>query len=187
MNNNNEMICPLCEEGELRPVVYAENYRHGNGTVLVEGLEGCECPVCGGQPVLTEQIRRNQVRVADARRAVDGLLVSSEIRGLREYFGISQQDAALLFGGGANAFSKYERGEVFQSVAMDRLLRLVLANPFLLDDVKALAGMSVQQVDLSSSGYVTTSDFHVTNPSTHFDANFQRIVDQPWAPTERAA
>lgn len=187
MNNKQEMLCPLCEEGQLMQIVYADNFRHGDGMVLVQGLEGCECPACGGKPVLADQIRRNQVRVADARRAADGLLVSSEIRGLREYFGISQQEAALLFGGGANAFSKYERGEVFQSVAMDRLLRLVLANPFLLDDVKALAGMSVQQVDLSSSGYVTTSDFHVTTPSMHLDVNFQRIVDQPWAPTERAA
>jgi HTH-type transcriptional regulator/antitoxin MqsA len=31
-----------------------------------------------------------------------------------------------VFGGGRNAFSKYERGEVSQSVAMDKLIRVCL-------------------------------------------------------------
>ena len=47
-----------------------------------------------------------------------------------------------IFGGGTNGFSKYERGETAQSVAMDRLLRLVIADPSKLDELRAMAGMS---------------------------------------------
>ena len=42
---------------------------------------------------------------------------------------ITQEQAALLFGGGIHGFSKYERGEVIQSTSMDRLLRIALELP----------------------------------------------------------
>ncbi|WP_354470402.1 type II toxin-antitoxin system MqsA family antitoxin [Marinobacterium sp. MBR-109] len=37
-----------------------------------------------------------------------------------------------MLGGGRNAFSKYERGEVAQSVAMDRIIRVCQTHPSLL-------------------------------------------------------
>jgi len=68
---------------------------------------------------------RNAYAVArDERRARDGLLSSAEIVQIREHLGLRQREAAALFGGGSNAFNKYESGEVLQSVPMDRLLRL---------------------------------------------------------------
>ena len=77
--------------------------------------------------------RRNHRRIADAKRYADGLLVGDEIRAIRTQFDLSQQEAAELFGGGVNAFSKYERGDVLQSVAMDRLLRATAFYPFLIE------------------------------------------------------
>jgi len=38
--------------------------------------------------------------------------------------GLTQHAASSIFGGGLNAFSKYERGEVIQSKAMDKLIRV---------------------------------------------------------------
>jgi len=52
-----------------------------------------------------------------------------------------------IFGGGANAFSKYERGEVIQSVPMDRLLRLVARYPVLLVELALKAGVRVQSIE----------------------------------------
>lgn len=129
-------ICPVCEAGNLVPILYAETFQHGGGEIAVAQLEGYSCPLCGADPIFEDQIRRNHARVADAKRRADGLLTGLEIKTLRERLGITQREAADLFGGGANAFSKYERGDVSQSVAMDRLLRLIDRYPALLADLR---------------------------------------------------
>ena len=129
------VICPVCERGTLTQHTYSEDFKHNEGTVHVEGLEYCECDSCGADPVLKDQLRRNHKRVVDAKRAADGLLTGAEIRKLRERLGLTQKAASELFGGGANAFSKYERGDVVQSVPMDRLLRIVGHHPDLLAEL----------------------------------------------------
>lgn len=130
---NEHLTCLECNEETLTPSLWEADFRHGEGQVHVTGLECYVCEQCGADPVFPDQIRRNHRLVSDAKRRSDGLLVSEEIRAIREQFGLSQPDAALLFGGGINAFSKYERGDVMQSVAMDRLLKATAFYPFLLD------------------------------------------------------
>ncbi|MBK1720978.1 type II toxin-antitoxin system MqsA family antitoxin [Thiocystis violacea] len=134
--NDKQPICPLCETGELSPITYEDTFQHHGADLVVSELEGYECPLCGADPIFEDQIRRNHRRIMDAKRRADGLLTSDEIRALRERLKLTQKDAAEFFGGGANAFSKYERGDVAQSVAMDRLLRLVGRYPSLLAELK---------------------------------------------------
>jgi len=130
-----EIICPVCEEGVLTESTFEDNFRHNGQEVHVDGLECYQCDTCGADPVFEDQIRRNHLRVADAKRKMDGLLAGKDIRNIRRQLGLTQQDAAALFGGGANAFSKYERGDVLQSAAMDKLLRLVFKYPHLISDL----------------------------------------------------
>lgn len=137
--NPETKICPVCEQGTLTPIRYADDFEHHNTTIHVEDLEAYQCDVCGADPVLEGQIRRNHARIADGKRHADGLLTGGEIRDIRTALGLSQQEAALLFGGGANAFSKYERGDVSQSIAMDRLLRMVGRHPQLLQELRGQA------------------------------------------------
>ena len=68
---------------------------------------------------------RREARAA-AKHATLSPLV---IRAIRETCGLSQQDAARVFGGGPKAFEKYEAGEVAPSSAMTRLLLLVAKRP----------------------------------------------------------
>jgi len=137
-------ICPVCGQAALKPAIYSDTFRHNDRDLLVDGLESYDCASCNSEPMFPEQIRRNERRIKEAKRIADGLLSSHQIREAREQLGISQQEAATLFGGGTNGFSKYERGETAQSVAMDRLLRLVIADPSKLDELRAMAGMSTQ-------------------------------------------
>lgn len=60
---------------------------------------------------------------------MDGLLTGAQIRTLRESLGLTQAQAARIFGGGPVAFSKYEHDDVTQSDAMDKLLRVANAVP----------------------------------------------------------
>jgi HTH-type transcriptional regulator/antitoxin MqsA len=75
----------------------------------------------------------NLVRAAARRearaRAKHALLTPLVIRAIREICGLSQQDAARVFGGGPKAFEKYESGEVAPSSAMTRLLLLAARRP----------------------------------------------------------
>ena len=117
-------LCPNCEQGTLVSAVDVEEFPHHGVTLSIDEYEFSECPVCHSQIVLMDQAKRNEVRFADARRIHDGLLTSAEIKELRSRHQLTQSKAADLFGGGPNAFSKYERGEACQSKQMDMLLRL---------------------------------------------------------------
>lgn len=117
-------ICPACEQGVLAPSSNTEMLAYGGVELAVQGIQYSVCPVCGEEVVLEAQSKKNELRYADAKRVHDGLLTSKEIVAWRQNLGLSQQDAALLLGGGLNAFSKYERGEVIQSRSMDLLIRV---------------------------------------------------------------
>ena len=56
-----------------------------------------------------------------------------EIRSIRLRLGLTQADAGDLLGGGPSGFAKYERGDVSPSAALTNLLRLVEADPSLID------------------------------------------------------
>jgi HTH-type transcriptional regulator / antitoxin MqsA len=75
----------------------------------------------------------NVIRAAARREArataKHTVLTPLQIRAIREACGLSQQDAARVFGGGPKAFEKYESGEVVPSAAMIRLLVLAARRP----------------------------------------------------------
>lgn len=62
----------------------------------------------------------------------EGLLEPNDIRRIRKQLGLTQKRASEIVGGGANAFQKYEAGDVLVSRAMSNLLRLLDGRPELL-------------------------------------------------------
>ena len=89
------------------------------------------------------QIIKNDALLRDAKKHFDGLLTSTEIYEARTTLGLTQEQASLVFGGGKNAFSKYERAEVSQSAAMDKLIRLCLKHDFAFQELLTEAGVEV--------------------------------------------
>jgi HTH-type transcriptional regulator / antitoxin MqsA len=75
----------------------------------------------------------NAIRAAARReakaKAKHATLTPLVIKAIREACGLSQQDAARVFGGGPKAFEKYESGEVAPSSSMTRLLLLAARRP----------------------------------------------------------
>ena len=90
----------------------------------------------------TRQTRVNKRLMIAFKKRVDGLLVGAEVQELRRKLGLSQAEAARVFGGGPVAFSKYENDEVTQSEAMDKLLRLAVELPPAFDLLRRRAGQS---------------------------------------------
>ncbi|SEJ06539.1 HTH-type transcriptional regulator / antitoxin MqsA [Azotobacter beijerinckii] len=118
-------ICPICGEGHLHAQVGEQvvDYRGQSSQIA---FHYAECDACGSEQAGAAQLRDNKRAMTAFKKQVDGLLSGTEIRALREELGITQADAARVFGGGPVAFAKYEANDVAQSEAMDKLLRLAL-------------------------------------------------------------
>jgi HTH-type transcriptional regulator/antitoxin MqsA len=152
MNTNSKPTCTECNRGTLHPSTWEADFRHGDAMVHVANLECHRCDNCGADPVFAEQIRRNQTKIADAKRLHDGMLTGTQIKAVRERFGLTQAQASAVFGGGTNAFSKYERGDVIQSIAMDRLIKIADVVPdamaFLRDEAQLAVAQPVTDYEL---------------------------------------
>ncbi len=117
-------LCPACEIGTLAARVSDRSIRFEGHQLRVQNLHYSECSTCGEKVVLPAQSKRNEIAYADAKKAYLGLWSSGKIESFRKQWELTQNAASKLFGGGANAFSKYERGEVIHTKAMDLLMRV---------------------------------------------------------------
>ena len=126
--------CNLCKSDAISQHIVKDiiTYR---GSELKVKFDYSICNTCGREFVATSQIKTNDLRVIDLKRIADNLLTPKEVSDARNKLQLSQKKAARIFGGGPNAFSKYERGEVSQSRSLDNLLRLCVRHPQLIDDL----------------------------------------------------
>lgn len=121
-------LCPLCGEGHVTDQIEEiETDYKGHSTQLPQHFLLCDH--CGSDFAGAAQAKLNKRTLMAWRKQIDGLLTGAEVAAVREQYGITQAQAARLFGGGPVAFSKYENDDVAQSEAMDTLLRLVRRSP----------------------------------------------------------
>ncbi len=55
---------------------------------------------------------------------------------MRKKLSLDQREAAEIFGGGVNAFSRYENGKTRPPLALVKLLKVLDRHPDLLDEIK---------------------------------------------------
>jgi HTH-type transcriptional regulator / antitoxin MqsA len=115
--------CRICGDGQLE-LRSEKNSVEYNGISTELDLLYSVCDHCGSEQSSSQQLRNNKRAMVEFRKKSDELLTGKEIRAIREKLGLSQAQAALVFGGGPVAFSKYESDDVTQSEAMDKLIRL---------------------------------------------------------------
>lgn len=137
-----QILCPLCEEGYLHEHSEKVEVEY-HGKIAQLDSHYALCDVCGAEQATADQVRRNKRTMIAFKKAVDGLLSGSRVRAIREKFGITQSQAALIFGGGPVAFSKYESDDVMQSEAMDKLLRLAEKIPEAFTQLAQEAGVAL--------------------------------------------
>lgn len=137
-----QVLCPLCGEGHVTAQVeHIENHYKGQTALLPQHFK--QCDHCGSDFAGAPETRLTKRALMAWRKQVDGLLTGAEITALRKQYGLTQTQAAQLFGGGPVAFSKYENDDVAQSEAMDTLLRLVRRSPEAFRALQAEKGMAV--------------------------------------------
>ena len=117
-------------------------FEHETFTVAYDGavsqvadLSGWRCGSCG-------EVAFEPDSAARYAAAGDALIVQARARQakdltrIRTRLGLTQEGAALLTGGGHNAFSRYERGEVPPMPAVLNLFKLLDRHPDLLAELE---------------------------------------------------
>lgn len=134
-------VCKKCQSNDVKTFLDDEILKY-KGAEMPYQLAYSVCQNCGREFISTAQIKANDCRVREAKKIHDGLLSAEQIKQAREALGLTQAQASQVFGGGRNAFSKYERAEVAQSVAMDKLIRVSMRYSFVLEELLIDAGIS---------------------------------------------
>lgn len=132
------MKCPSCGAADLVHETRDLTYTYKGQATVVEGVTADYCPACG--EAVMDRLNGNRYGAITAafRRQINGALVDpSFIADVRRKLDLDQQQAAEIFGGGVNAFSRYENGDAKPSVALVKLLRVLDRHPDLLAEVRA--------------------------------------------------
>jgi HTH-type transcriptional regulator/antitoxin MqsA len=89
-------------------------------------------------------------------KEVNGAIVDPAfIRKTRKKLKLDQQEAAEIFGGGPNAFSRYENGKTRPSQALVQLLKILDKHPDLINEVKPTQSTQVAAASRMKSNLST--------------------------------
>lgn len=131
-----DMDCPFCNKTHL----LEQRKRLTQSRVKDETVDYEEiiflCPLSvedENEFVPAGLIDENLLRARDSYRQKKGLLTSSEITNIRDYYGLTQSDFSALLGWGDVTVTRYEN-KTIQDETYDNIMRMVYENPmFALD------------------------------------------------------
>lgn len=132
------MLCPCCGEAELIHDIRDMSYTYKGEATVIPEIEGDFCPACGEVILNREQGDRYSESIGLFQRQVNAAYVDPHfITKIRKKLDLDQRQAAEIFGGGVNAFSRYENGKTKPPLALVKLLKVLDRHPDLLDEVRA--------------------------------------------------
>lgn len=132
------MKCPACGAAELVRDTRDLAYTYKGESTTIPEVTGEFCPACDEVILDRAQGDRFSDLVGAFQRQVNAAIVDPGfIVGVRKKLALNQQEAAEIFGGGVNAFSRYENGKTKPPLALVKLLRLLDRHPELINEVRA--------------------------------------------------
>lgn len=130
------MKCLCCGAAELIHDTRDMPYTYKGENTTIPAVTGDFCPACGEVVLNREQGDRYSEMVGLFQRQVNAAYVDPDyIAKVRRKLNLDQRQAAELFGGGVNAFSRYENGKTKPPLALVELLKLLDRHPDLLTEV----------------------------------------------------
>ena len=132
------MRCPVCGAAELVHDIRDLPYTYKGETTTISDVAGDYCPACGESVLDTaESARVSAAMLAFNRQVNAGIVDPGFIADVRKKLALDQREAAEIFGGGINAFSRYENGKTKPPLALVKLLKVLDRHPELLNEVRA--------------------------------------------------
>ena len=132
------MQCPACAAAELVRDTRDMPYTYKGESTVIPDVTGDFCPACAEAILDVAESTRTSAAMLEFNRQVNASIVDPGfIAGVRKKLALDQREAAEIFGGGVNAFSRYENGKTKPPLALVKLLRLLDRHPDLLNEVRA--------------------------------------------------
>ena len=132
------MKCPVCGAAELMQDTRDLPYNYKGEVTVIPAVTGEFCPACDEVLLNREQGDRYSELLGTFQRQVNAAFVDPHyITRVRRKLDLDQRQAAELFGGGVNAFSRYENGKTKPPLALVKLLKLLDRHPDLLDELRS--------------------------------------------------
>lgn len=131
------MKCPACGGAELLRDTRDVPYVYKGESTEIPALTGDFCPACAEVVLDASESDRYGAAVKAFIKQVNAAIVDPGfVAGVRKKLALDQREAAEIFGGGVNAFSRYETGKTKPPLALVKLLRVLDRHPELLDELR---------------------------------------------------
>ncbi len=131
------MKCPDCGAAELIHDTRDLPYIYKGETTVIPAVTAQFCPACGESITDLAETERVMRDMQAFNKQVNAAIVDpSFIVEVRKKLDLGQREAAEIFGGGINAFSRYENGKTKPPLALVKLLKVLNRHPNLLDEVR---------------------------------------------------
>src|SRR5690606_27677991 len=130
------MQCPECGQAELIRDTRDIPYTYKGQCTLISDVTGDYCPECGEAVFDPEQSHLFNTSMLEFNKRVNAEAVDPNfIATVRKSLGLDQQQAAEIFGGGVNAFSRYETGRSMPPLSLIQLFKILERHPSLLSEL----------------------------------------------------
>ncbi|MCX7186001.1 MAG: type II toxin-antitoxin system MqsA family antitoxin [Methylophilales bacterium] len=132
------MKCPVCGAAELVHDIRDLPYTYKGETTNIAAVTGDFCPACAESILDAAESNRVMRDMRAFSKQVNAAIVDPHfITNVRKLLALDQREAAEIFGGGINAFSRYENGKTKPPLALVKLLKVLERHPDLLNEVRA--------------------------------------------------
>ncbi len=132
------MKCPACGAAKLVRDTRDLPYTYKGVSTTLEGVTGGFCPACDEVVLDADESTRTSEMMVQFNKEVNAAYVDpAYITQVRKKLRLDQREAAEIFGGGVNAFSRYENGKTKPPLSLVKLLKVLDRHPDLLNEIRA--------------------------------------------------
>jgi len=132
------MKCPVCGAAQLIHDTRDLPYTYKGETTTISAVIADFCPACDESITNMMETDRVMREMQAFNKQVNAAIVDPGfIINVRKKLDLGQREAAEIFGGGINAFSRYENGKTKPPLALVKLFKLLDRHPELLNEIRA--------------------------------------------------
>lgn len=133
------MKCPSCGEATLVHDTRDLPYIYKGESTTIPTVTGDYCSACGEAVLDATESARISAAMLEFNKQVNASIIDPVfIATVRKKLALDQREAAEIFGGGVNAFSRYENGKTKPPLALVKLLKMLDRHPDLLNEVRTV-------------------------------------------------
>lgn len=131
------MQCPECGSKNTVKEYRDIPFTYKGQSTVVKAVGADWCLNCGEGVIFKEESLRIDGILSEFNKQVNASIIEPEfVIAMRKKLNLSQSEAGEIFGGGVNAFSRYETGKALPHVSTIKLLKLLDKYPELLAEIR---------------------------------------------------